>query len=61
MSRPKIDPVERAFDAFVALSPEENKRYYAMLDGYARAHQSKPDPKPARVRKVKAPAEVAGA
>ena len=61
MSRPKVDPVKRAFLAFVALTPEENARYYGMLDGYTLAHQAKPEPKPARVRKPKAPAEVAGA
>ena len=62
MSRPKVDPVERAFESYVALDPNQRERYDAMICGWEAAMNKQAGrlpTKPARVRKVKAPAEVA--
>ena len=61
MSRPKVDPVERTFDAFNALTTDQMAQFEYMRKGQDRTLRSiTTPPKPARVRKVKAP-EVQGA
>ena len=63
MARPKVDPVERAFDAYTALTFDQSLQFEAMRKGFDKGRGATDigTAKPARVRKVKAPAEVAGA
>ena len=63
MSRPKIDPVERLLDAYAALTIEEAQQFNYLLQRWNKWNEMHDGPptKPARVRKAKEPAEVAGA
>jgi len=57
MSRPKSDPVLKAFETVTALNVGERERFEAMLVGFNAASTMGTvvaSPKPARVRKTKA-------
>lgn len=60
MSRRKTDPVDAAFDAWLHLDTDEQKRFYDRVYGYQRASMIEvgpADPKPRKPRKQKAPQE----
>ena len=55
MPRPKADPIERAYDAYAALSPDEQLRFFAFVAGFRRASEGAPAPLPPRKRASKKP------
>ena len=62
MARLRGDVVDQTIEKIAAMTPDDRMRFEERLKGFMRAFGKKSDvPSPARVRKVKAPAEVTGA